>query len=254
MTVRNRDRRSPRSSATTDVRRRGFDGRILAAVFLVISVACGSSDAPPASTIAAATTAAPTTTQTTDPPTTTSTEAEDTTTTTAEVADVDAGPILAAALDAVGTRYRYTSTVTTDGQVTSTVTGVIDGESFSAVIETADTSVEYRKTPDGEWTLGSDGVWVALDEPAPVSNPIAPLRNPTDVEVVAETDSRVDLLATYPGSVLGIDAETITITYVVVEGVVAEIAYETTIGSAAVVVLTEITDVGTVDPISSPDI
>jgi hypothetical protein len=158
------------------------------------------------------------------------------------------------ALAAAGSSYRFTSVVVIGDQVNTTITGVVDGTSFSSTIVTADATVDYIKTDEGEWVRGDDQQWVVLDEPSPVSDPLAPLRDPIGAEVVRADGSILEIVATYPGSILGSEAAEAPVTLVIDGGLVRAIRYDVMVGGSPTRVDTELSDFGTVEPITAPEV
>lgn len=227
----------------------------LRALPLVVAlvVACGGSPdqadgtgAHPAST--AATTTVPSTT--TSAPTTVTTQA----TTTSSTPAVDAVAAVQDGLAAAGSSYRFTSVVVIGDEVNTTITGVVDGTSFSSTIVTADAVVDYIKTGEGEWVRGADQQWVVLDEPSPAGDPLASLREPLAAEVVRADGSILEIVATYPGPVLGSDAAEAPVTLVIDNGVVRAIRYDVMVGGSPTRVDTELSDFGAVEPITAPEV
>jgi hypothetical protein len=189
-------------------------GALLALV--IVAVACSQDAAGPA----------PTTQTESDAPATTATTVE----------QVD----LRAAIGAVGDSYTFETIVVVGQTVLTEVSGRVDGDSSTYIVSTGGSAVEYVVTPEGRWVREPDEAWVPLREAAPGSNPLAVLLDPDDVAVTGEVGTTTILTATYAGSDLEIDADTVSVEFVVSGGLVTSLSYDAPTASESVASVTTV--------------
>lgn len=191
------------------------------------------------------------------PPTSgpTTTIAVDESTTSAPVTSTTTAPIdvsaaLSDALAASSENYRFVSTVTVDETAVTTIAGVVDASSVQADITTADTTLSYIRTADGEWTRETDGDWVQLEGAPPVEQPLAPLHEPQEVVLVEDNGETLFVsgrLGEAAGAAVGVGF-TATIT----DGLVTEIAYQAESGGQTATVTTQLSDIGSAGTVEAP--
>lgn len=169
-------------------------------------------------------------------------------------AEVDGETALVAALDAARAGYVFESVVTLDGEVVTTVFGRVVGNALQAMVETGGAEVEYLSTPDGRWLREPGEEWLALQDAAPVGDPLAPLGGFQSVAVGEESEGRVVLIASYSPDSLGLESEDVVeVEVVVVDGVVARVSYSAEAQGRILEVVSTFTDIGTAPPVTGPD-
>lgn len=187
-------------------------GAGLLAVSGLVLGACSSDDGNPSANSAAAITTLPAPTV----PATTVAPATAAATTPAPPAPAtialpDGPTVLQQSLDALAPGYRFTSTLTVNGNVAVSAVGDQIGLASRQQITSQGVTVDYILLPEGTWK-GENGVWEELEEPAPAVDPLAPLRAPTAVTVAGHSPELTTLIATYPAAALGIPGDTINVT------------------------------------------
>lgn len=217
--------------------------RVLPFLLCLTLAACGSAEGGQGTS--------PTTTSTTVPPTN-ATAAPSTTSppSPSTTQPVDAATALVDALAATEQNYRFVSSVSVDETVVTTIEGMVDGASVQATIATGDSNLSYVRTGEGEWTREPDGEWVRLEGDTPVEQPLAPLREPQEVELVdrsAETLSVRGRLGPGAGNAAGVEF-TATIT----DGLVTEIAYQAENGGQTATVSTRLSEIGSAGSVEAP--
>ncbi len=240
-----------RTRATARLPFRGA-GLLVCAAFAIS--ACSDDDSPSADSATPIATAVATTPPTTAPVTTTAPVP-----TTAPVAPPpttlpppDGATVLAQSLDALAPGYHFAITATRDGQVALTTEGDQIGLAARQTVTSQGITVDYIVLPEGTWK-GEAGAWEELEEPLPPVDPLAVLRTPSTVAVVAHTAELTTLTATYPAAALGVPGDQpITVAFELTGTTMRSFSYTTPDGTATS--RTDISPLVDTTPITSPAI
>ena len=162
-------------------------------------------------------------------------------------------PEVAAAITAVGTRYRFTALVTVGGAENTRVEGVVYDGIGQYLVTTAGQTVEYIMGPAGQWARQGSGPWTVLAGPAPVVDPLGSLAHPVAVTVVSTQGATMLIDATYPGSALGFaGAGDVVVQMVIVDGAIAETRYAVPLSDQEAAVVTTIESDAAMTPVTIP--
>ena len=209
----------------------------LAAAVLVTVAGCSRGDETSDTTVAAATSAvaaapsaaplttpaAPTTPATTLPATPPPTVAATPAPTTA--APVDPAALLTAALDQLAPGYHFVTTATVGGQVAVSAEGDHANGSTRMTLTSSGTATDYVITAESAWAF-ADGTWQELDRAESPLDPLAALRAPTSVTLLAGDATATTVQATYPASALGLAGDAAsTVEFQLANGSIASLAY-----------------------------
>jgi hypothetical protein len=123
-----------------------------------------------------------------------------------ELAEPDGPALLQQVFADASGGYHFVTTVTVGDAVALTAEGDRVGDGTRLSVVSNDATVDYVITPTGSW-VGQSGVWQELDEPAPVTDPLAALADPSAIRVSAFDASGATLIATYPASALSLPGD-----------------------------------------------
>lgn len=154
----------------------------------------------------------------------------------------DPNELLASAIDGLGSTYGFRSEVTLDGERASLAVGrrVLDG--LEARLEQQSTTVWYRSIAGRRWVQKPDGTWDRLTDNPGLVDPIAQLKSPSAVRLVAVDGSTVTLDATYPASVFGLpQSDDLVVTLTVLDDVLSSVEYSSEFEGKAVELHSEFT-------------
>jgi len=160
--------------------------------------------------------------------------------------------LLTDSIAAVGTRYEFDTSVALTGGTLTLVSGRVYDDASTYLITTAGSALEYVVTRQGRWVRDADGDWVALEDVAPINNPLAPLASPIAIDVLS-IDGTITLAATYPGETLGFDvADEVTIEIAIVGSRLASLRYQAAAGDSIVTVETIVSTNLEIEPVNVP--
>lgn len=175
-----------------------------------------ATDPAPPPTAAAPTTraAAPVTTEAA-PPTTT--------------AAPDPAQLLATALDQLAPGYHFVTTASVGGQVAVSAEGDhVGGEAGGATrmtLTSSGTATDYLIVGQSAWAYADDA-WQELDPADSPSEPLAALREPLDVTLVAGDADAATVRATYPAAALGLVGDDHrTVEFQLADGAITALSY-----------------------------
>jgi len=161
--------------------------------------------------------------------------------------------VLGDALDAVGTRYAFTATVTLDGAEVTMVEGTVYDGTGAYQVAAAGATVEYVASDEGQWARQPGGEWTVLSEAAPLLDPLDPLSRPIDVRVLDSSGDDALLEATYDGATLGFaGGGRVDVSITITGGAVAAISYDVTVEGGTATVVTTFDGTADVSPIQVP--
>ena len=183
---------------------------------------------PSPGTVAAAPSAAPTPLPTTLAPATpapTTAVAPPTTAAPTTAAPIDPAALLATALDQLAPGYHFVTTATVGGQVAVSAEGDHVAGSTRMTLTSSGTATDYLIAGDAAWAF-ADGAWQELDPADSPSDPLAALRAPTAVTLVAGDATAATVHATYPASALGLPGDTeSTVEFQLANGAITALTY-----------------------------
>lgn len=177
-------------------------------------------------------------TTSTSTPTTTATE------------PLDPGAVLADAHRATAGNYRFRSVVVVDGATIITISGVVDGASVAATLETGTSIIDYVRTPAGEWVTGPEGEMVPLEGEPPTGAPLDLLEDATEASIDHQDSDATALTATL-GAPAGPSAG-LRVSITVSGAVVTEISYRAEAEGVVADVTTTVSDVGRAGTVEAP--
>ncbi len=100
--------------------------------------------------------------------------------------------------------YRFDTTVSIGDAVATTVTGRVHHGSSELRVTAAGTTVDYLAVPPRAWARKKGGTWQELDTAVPAANPLDALRSPASIDVQADGDAGLRVVAAYPAAALGV--------------------------------------------------
>jgi len=170
-----------------------------------------------------------------------------------DVIEVDVGQLLTDAIEAVGTRYEFATSVGMLGETLTRVSGRLYDDSSAYLITTSGSELEYVITPEGRWARDPGGDWVTLQENPPLADPLSMLTAPKAIEILAVDGATVTIAAAYGGVALGFpDTEQITVEMVIAGSRLRSLRYSTEAGGDVATVETEISSKLNIEPVTAP--
>ncbi len=155
------------------------------------------------------------------------------------------------ALAASGANYRFTSVVLVGEETLTSISGVVDGNSVAAEIETGASELSYVRTSEGEWVTGPDGDWVVLEGEPPVTAPLGSMADVGDL-ALESGNSESGVFTGLLGPAAG-PAQGIPFSLTVEGGVVSEVRYQVDTGGEIAQVITTLSDIGAAGTVSKPE-
>ncbi len=220
--------------------------RLLIAVALITAACSGSDDTT------TDTTTAQTSAPTTEAPQNTTTSLAETPPPTSEPSAAD--QILAEAIDLVGDSYLFTSEVTVNGEIASTASGRNVGDAAELQLSQQATTLTYRSIGEMRWVQSSeDADWVQLEDSEESASPLSGLAQPTELLVISDDGSTVELLGTYDPAVLSLDTTgLLEVSLTIEDGVLASLDFSDEIGGGQIALRATFTPQDDLDPIVAP--
>lgn len=121
------------------------------------------------------------------------------------VAPPDPTTLLMGALDALIAGYHFVTTATVAGQVAVSAEGDHVAGSTQMTVTSGGTSTEYLVTAGAAWAQ-ADGEWQQLDSAEGLSDPVAQLRSPVEIELSGDAEAAT-IVAHYPAAALGVPGD-----------------------------------------------